>query len=416
MSEVIKTRIAAKDFRWQLLSTASVLALLTTLHISPAEASDQEDRPVLWVELGGQLDRLDTSQEAFAPNFLNSITQANLRSALDVQKPSIYSIGGEGKISLQPKGSDWIFSVSAMYGRSQGSRHQHQQTKNAYFPIQKFQILPGKYYGGYTAYPAKHAKFADGISHQKENHVILDFQVGKDVGLGLFGNHGTSVLSAGVRIAQFTSRSDVSLHAQPDVHYPVPTKQITSLASFRSQFKYAPATFHGFTGIANAQRDFHGVGPSVSWNASAPIAKISSQGDIALDWGLNAEVLFGRQKASGSHQATARTYHGNGRAGSYGSHPGPNFFGYNKLKQVVWGEVAVLHYRDATNFNRSRMVTVPNLGAMAGLSFRYADAKISFGYRADFFFGAMDGGIDTAHRENVGFYGPFATISIGLGG
>jgi hypothetical protein len=37
-------------------------------------------------------------------------------------------------------------------------------------------------------------------------------------------------------------------------------------------------------------------------------------------------------------------------------------------------------------------------------------------YRADFFFGAMDGGIDTAKKENVGFYGPFATISIGLGG
>jgi hypothetical protein len=41
---------------------------------------------------------------------------------------------------------------------------------------------------------------------------------------------------------------------------------------------------------------------------------------------------------------------------------------------------------------------------------------VSFGYRADFFFGAMDGGIDTRNTSTVSFHGPFATISIGLGG
>ena len=50
-----------------------------------------------------------------------------------------------------------------------------------------------------------------------------------------------------------------------------------------------------------------------------------------------------------------------------------------------------------------------------GLSFRYANAKM-MGYRADFFFGAMDGGIDTGKSGNIGFYGPFAAISVGLGG
>jgi hypothetical protein len=59
---------------------------------------------------------------------------------------------------------------------------------------------------------------------------------------------------------------------------------------------------------------------------------------------------------------------------------------------------------------------VPNIGAFAGLSFRYAAAKVSFGYKADFFFNAMDGGIDTAKSYDRNFYGPFATISIGLGG
>jgi len=56
------------------------------------------------------------------------------------------------------------------------------------------------------------------------------------------------------------------------------------------------------------------------------------------------------------------------------------------------------------------------VGGFAEISFRYADAKVSFGYRGDFFFGAIDGGIDTRKSENVGFYGPFASVSIGLGG
>ena len=50
------------------------------------------------------------------------------------------------------------------------------------------------------------------------------------------------------------------------------------------------------------------------------------------------------------------------------------------------------------------------------MSFKYNNAKVSFGYRADEFFGAMDGGIDARKSENVGFFGPLRNLSIGLGG
>jgi hypothetical protein len=59
---------------------------------------------------------------------------------------------------------------------------------------------------------------------------------------------------------------------------------------------------------------------------------------------------------------------------------------------------------------------VPNLGGFAGVSYRYNNAKISFGYRADLFFGAIDGGIDHRHSETLNMGGPFANISFGLGG
>ena len=111
---------------------------------------------------------------------------------------------------------------------------------------------------------------------------------------------------------------------------------------------------------------------------------------------MNAAVLFGRQRASVHHQTVGYYYH--------------QYSGFAPLKHTS-------NYANAPpDHNRSRTVTIPNVGGMAGLSLKLPNAKVSLGYRADFFFGAMDGGIDTARKENIGFSGPFATISIGLGG
>jgi hypothetical protein len=59
---------------------------------------------------------------------------------------------------------------------------------------------------------------------------------------------------------------------------------------------------------------------------------------------------------------------------------------------------------------------VPNIGAHIGLSYQYRNAKLSFGYRSDEFFGAMDGGQYTQDRFNRGFHGAYMNVSIGLGG
>ena len=50
-----------------------------------------------------------------------------------------------------------------------------------------------------------------------ESHLILDFQAGKDVGLGMFGiKDGSSTVNVGVRIAQFQSKSNIALKSDPD--------------------------------------------------------------------------------------------------------------------------------------------------------------------------------------------------------
>jgi hypothetical protein len=68
------------------------------------------------------------------------------------------------------------------------------------------------------------------------------------------------------------------------------------------------------------------------------------------------------------------------------------------------------------NLQRARTVAVPNVGGFAGVTYSFPNVKVSAGYRGDFFFGAMDTGFDTAKKSTIGFYGPFASIGIGIGG
>ncbi len=127
-----------------------------------------------------------------------------------------------------------------------------------------------------------------------------------------------------------------------------------------------------------------------------PIAGDTQNGEIAFDLGANAGLLFGRQRAHVRHHETAvyvSTTAACNNKGYHAAYPPRTF------------ETA-----------RSHSVTVPNIGGFAGVSFRKRNAKISSGYRADEFFGAVDGGIDAYKSETRGFYGPFATMSIGLGG
>jgi hypothetical protein len=124
-----------------------------------------------------------------------------------------------------------------------------------------------------------------------------------------------------------------------------------------------------------------------------PVAGHEDGLTVAFDWGLNAAALFGRQKVHEDHSTTG--YH-------------------------VYYVGAVKHINHYTNpvvsHDRSRSVFIPNVGGFAGVSLKFPNAKLSLGYRGDFFFNATDAGLDVRDEANRNFYGPFASISIGLGG
>ena len=152
----------------------------------------------------------------------------------------------------------------------------------------------------------------------------MDFQAGEDVGLGLFGRQGTSVFSVGVRFAQFTSNMQSNLKARPDfaqVELHVPTPGHPNNHGTLDGHHY-----HQYIATAVSDRSFSGIGPSLSWNASAPVLGSTESGQLSLDWGANAALLFGRQKARVQHQTTAQYF---ASAFAYDKYPAPAGAGYH---------------------------------------------------------------------------------------
>lgn len=347
MSELISKVKSHGAIRWKLLTGVSTLAL--AVYVSSARAADTEQPPV-WITLDGQFAQRNNSEGLFAPPFLFA-SPFDGTTGLEKAPSAIWNEGA--KLVFWPEGTDWVLSAAIQFGRASRSESRNQNISH----------VPYKYF--YKAYQSA-------SSYSKESHAILDFQAGKDLGLGSFGSGGKSTLSAGIRIAQFNSRTHVEIKSQPT--------------------NCGYCGYYRFYASLDSRRSFRGIGPSLSWDASVMIAGNSSDGGIALDWGVNGAVLFGRQKVLENHQTTK-----------------------NHLTHSRFSDYSV-YQNSAAPALRGKNVTVPNLGGFAGVSWRYPNAQVSLGYRADFFFGAMDQGIDSTRRETVGFFGPFASISIGFGG
>jgi hypothetical protein len=222
---------------------------------------------------------------------------------------------------------------------------------------------------------------------------VLDFTAGRDVGLGAAN---ALSLNAGIRFAQFTSKSHVNLTANPGGT--VPYKYQTQFLGYSAYIhlpNFSEEAWDLYHASASISRSFRGLGPSLSLEDSITLAGRPDTMRIDFDFGANGALLFGRQKATVHHKTND-------------DRPViPHAYNFKTMTP---------YYHHNYDTARSRSVIIPNIGGFAGLSFNYANAKLKLGYRADFFFGAMDGGIDTRKTYDRNFYGPFATISIGLGG
>lgn len=374
MSELITTTPAHENFHRHLLNTASALAVLAGVTMaSPATAAEDDSRPTVWIELGAQVERLSPAQEAFLPEVFANSPRASVWNVgpLDAQRSPRYGIGGEAKITIAPEGSDWVVSAGLRYGRANRNKEVQQQSN---VPT----LVPNPVVG-HPVPPLLKLANLFGSDHSS-SYAIADFKAGKDVGLGLFGGH--AVLSGGLRYAQFSTKSNITLKSRPDLGEIEVGQQFNII-------KYHPYVYQA---AAHAQRSFQGIGPSLNWEGSSPLAGHPDQTQVSFDWGVNAALLFGRQKAKANHQTHVTQFY-----------------------QTAITKYNVLSSRhDGNSTARTRSVVVPNLGGSAGLSLNFPNAKIALGYRADFFFGAMDSGFDRRKNETTVFHGPYAKIAVGL--
>ena len=368
MAELIQLYRHGNQLRYRLLVTVSSAAILACIVLAQkAKATEADgDHPTVWIEVGGAFDQMSAGETEWLP--------PNLTPPISNPKPlpfgKLPSIGLDIdlKVSFMPDNSDWVYSASIRYGRAQfGPKHSHDQTYKVRGYYTYFDHLPKTFLTNYD--------FANAAQQSRSTHTIIDFMAGKDVGLGILGG-GKSVISVGIRIAKLNESAE---------------GQLTAFTNAQARYSTGEV---GHKAELLAARNFTGMGPSVSWDASAPLAGSLSNG-LSIDWGVNVALLFGRQKANVSLRTRDTQYY-----------PDHNY---------TPGHQNVLSQSTQTP-PHAREVVVPNLGGFAGFSWCLPNFKVSLGYRADFFFGAIDGGLLTVQKETRGFYGPFTSVSVGLGG
>ncbi len=104
MSELNNPNMSIRNARWQLLATVSSLSLMLSVSaMQDALASNDADRPTVWIELGGQLSRVGGDEDPYLPSFTPKLLSAGLVSPDHVQRAPGYSIGGEGKLPFHHK-------------------------------------------------------------------------------------------------------------------------------------------------------------------------------------------------------------------------------------------------------------------------------------------------------------------------
>jgi hypothetical protein len=370
------------------------------------------------VEAGAQGQRLDTPGTAIMP-YADALT-GSLDPTRFQSEDIDWTAGGQVRVTYRPEGSAWTLSGGVRYGRvnnSTGRLRQEEVTGDAvcrfktsdaytpylpgvdlsfigklfcdpeYGPVTKdippfgTKYFQNKYRADYVLSPQNRLSSS---TDRREDHLIVDFDVGKDMGLGVLGVDESSV-RAGLRYADFKSSISGDMRAVPDMVMP------------QDAWAKYNTTFHQYVASFAAEREFKGAGPTLSWEASRPVLGTEDAGHFNIDWSISAGALYGKQKTSIS--------------GTQGSQ---YFNATYPTKDFVLG----LQAPDQTPFemHRTKSVFAPMLDLSLGLSFDVPGVKLSTGYRWERYFNVLDAGFTEHQSYDRTVDGPFFKVAIGLGG
>lgn len=344
------------------------------------------------VELGGQLFRPQSaSGETYRPGFIDQFDPAIDPTGKQDGKFS-WDAGGGLRVIYAPD-ADWRFSAGARLGerrRNTQSTLQGETLQTCRFEAPCDGSVPTSAGNGYVS----RTNYGRSDVKQSEDHLLADFQVGRDIGIG-GSMRGT--VSAGLRYARFKSHTKLALGGTPDWQLPV---DCFDGSLFGNCGKYEkPATRDEYGAEMNAHSKFSGFGPVLAWDASNRLFGSEASGQLDLDWSVSGGVLFGKQKADVEGVESAAYF----RAGVQ--------------QQLKEGDTKPIT-SSTTPFHdqRSKSATVATLGLGLGLRYRIGGTSLGAGYRWERYFDATDNGIAARKTYDQTLDGPYLDVRVGFGG
>jgi outer membrane receptor protein involved in Fe transport len=342
----------------------------------------------LSVELSGQVQRNDAPYAPLAPDFVDAFSPAI--TPLAAQNRDLdWGDGREVRITYRPGSATWSITAALRNGRANKSTalvHASEAAGPA-----RCLFLPSGPYGFFCDPDGPYAyalltgtNWSDSSAREKEEHLVADFAVGHDVGLGALGN-SHSVMSAGLRYAHLQSATHADMNGMPNWVIP------------EGFGKYEASRDHVQASLA-ADREFTGAGPTLSWDAAQRLFGEPQSGHLDMDWSVTGGVLFGKQKSTISgteaQEHSEAKYH----------------------QELIYGVLPPLTETPIDIAPRSKSVSVPVVDLSLGLSYEIQRFKVGAGYRWERYFDALDVGYDEHKDGDRTIDGPYFKIAVGFGG
>ncbi|HEX6861009.1 MAG TPA: TonB-dependent receptor [Caulobacteraceae bacterium] len=344
----------------------------------------------LTVELSGQVQRQDAPYEFLDPGFAGSFSQP-LDPRAPQNQPLDWGDGREVRLTYRPGSGPWTIAAGYRYGRASNNTVLVHASE-ASGPVQCVFPSSDPFFAEYFCDPEgpyHEANFlnagtnwSDASGRETQEHMIADFVVGMDVGLGMLGDSHSSI-SAGLRYASFESATRTSMAGVPDRYVP-------------DGWAFYPVSWHQYSSAIDADRAFKGTGPTLTWDAAQRLFGSDEAGHLDLDWSITGGVLFGKQETTVTGESGGVYFYG-----SYLTSP-PNW----PLPAETPLDLAP----------RSEDVTVPLLDVSLGLAYEVGRLKVGAGYRWERYFDALDVGFEAQKDGDLTLDGPYFKLAIGFGG
>ncbi|HEX5776671.1 MAG TPA: TonB-dependent receptor, partial [Caulobacteraceae bacterium] len=348
--------------------------------------------PYPWtVEIGGAAARFDAPMETFRPAFTQTFTSPELPFPFHPQEEDLdWGDSREIKISYGWPGAAWRASASMRRSESNGAvRAVPLQKMDGGYSFNDDFVVNYPQYAYLHFYIPGGTNYASTEARRREEHTLVDFMVGRDLGLG---GGLKSQLSLGIRYAQFKSSSRLRLSGISE-HDDLRPENIAKYSYIND--------IHRYESSMEARREFEGSGPAIAWEAAMPFLGGERTGRLNLDVGATAGAFFGKRTASVQYQITDTIL----------EHNPILVLGLDKPYRVISSTSLPPFTR-----NESDSTTIYSVGANLGVSYEIQRFKFSGGYRWERFFDAIDGGIEERKTYDRTIDGPYFKIAVGFGG